>query len=242
MQTDTPVNDPIEESVSTYEPDEWQDGWASRNLTAKRLIAIGGVLAAGLTAGLLVLFLVVLDDGDEGGGGQVQAPVVRDDLIDAVSSDGSIVLPERTALSFGTAGTLTELLVDTGDSVQEGDVIARLDDLTLTGLEKSVEEARIALAEAGTRLGEARSPAAELDLATAQAALISAEDAIADAEEALAALLAPSADDLIEIAAAVTAAEVAIEDTRQILTDLEALPIPARSRMHEPQPIWRRKR
>ena len=220
MQTDTPEDGPIEESGPTYE----EDAWASRNLTAKRLIAGGGVLAAGLAAGLLVLFLVVLDDDGDGGGGQVQAPVVRDDLIDAVSSDGSIVLPERTALSFGTAGTLAELLVETGDTVQEGDAIARLDDLTLTGLEKSVEEARVALEEADAALGEARSPASELDLATAQAAIISAEDAIADAEEALAALLAPSADDLIEVAAAVTAAEVAIEDAVQTLADLEALP------------------
>ncbi len=224
MRIDTSETSPIEESGPTFDPDEWQDSWASRNLTVAKLIAGGGVLAAGVTAGLLVLFLVVLDDENVGGGGQVQAPVVRDSLIDAVSSDGSIVLPERTALSFGTAGTLTELLVETGDAVQEGDVIARLDDLTLTGLDKSVEEARVALAEAGTRLTESQSPTAELDLATAQAAVISAEAAVADAAEALAALLDPSADDLINITAAATAAEVAIEDARQAVADLEALP------------------
>ena len=189
-------------------------------------MASGGIIAAGLTAGLLVLFLVVLDDDDDGGGGQVQAPVVRDNLIDAVSSDGSIVLPERTALSFGMAGTLTELLVDTGDAVQEGDVIARLDDLTLTGLQKSVEEARGSLADAETRLAEANNPASELDLATTLAAVISAQDAIAEAEEALAALLDPLPDDLIEFTAATTAAEVGIRDARQALTDLEALPDP----------------
>ncbi len=52
--------------------------------------------------------------------------VAYGDLVNQVSTNGSLVFPEKEALSFGTDGIVSELLVEEGQRVSQGEVLARL--------------------------------------------------------------------------------------------------------------------
>jgi len=67
------------------------------------------------------------------------AVVTRGDIVRTVLVDGNLEMPHKADLSFGATGTVTEVLVDKGDSVVEGQILARLDGHSL---ELSVEIAQ----------------------------------------------------------------------------------------------------
>ena len=67
------------------------------------------------------------------------AVVTRGDIVRTVLVDGNLEMPHKADLSFGATGTVTEVLVDKGDSVVEGQILARLD---ARSLEFSVEIAQ----------------------------------------------------------------------------------------------------
>ena len=67
------------------------------------------------------------------------AVVTRGDIVRTVLVDGNLEMPHKADLSFGATGTVTEVLVDKGDSVVEGQILARLD---ARSLELSVEIAQ----------------------------------------------------------------------------------------------------
>ncbi|MCJ7738448.1 MAG: biotin/lipoyl-binding protein, partial [Anaerolineae bacterium] len=68
--------------------------------------------------------------------------VLQGDIVVAVSGSGTLSPETQTSLGFEAGGYLDEILVEVGDVVQAGDVLARLetDDLQL-----AVANARIAL-------------------------------------------------------------------------------------------------
>jgi HlyD family secretion protein len=53
--------------------------------------------------------------------------VTRGDLDIVVSSDGSLTMPNEFDLRFGTQGQVSEILVEEGDSVKQGSLLAMLD-------------------------------------------------------------------------------------------------------------------
>jgi len=55
------------------------------------------------------------------------AVVTRGDIVRTVLVDGNLEMPHKADLSFGATGTVTEVLVDEGDSVVKGQILARLD-------------------------------------------------------------------------------------------------------------------
>ena len=67
------------------------------------------------------------------------AVVIRGDIARTVLVDGNLEMPHKAALSFGITGTVTEVLVDEGNNVTKGQVLARLDSRSL---ELSVEVAQ----------------------------------------------------------------------------------------------------
>ncbi len=66
--------------------------------------------------------------------------VTRGDIVKTVLADGSLEAPNKAYLSFGAMGTVTEVLVDEGNNVTKGQVLARLD---APSLESSVEMAEL---------------------------------------------------------------------------------------------------
>ena len=110
-------------------------GAGFRRFVGARYLFGAVVVSAGIAATVLaVMYFVARDGTDVAVGELLQAPVTRGDLVDSVSSDGSIVFPERSALSFGTAGTVDEILVSVGDTVVIGQELVSLDPLTRSNL------------------------------------------------------------------------------------------------------------
>ena len=81
--------------------------------------------------------------------------VTRGDIVKTVLADGSLVMPNKAYLSFGATGTVAEVLVDEGNNVTKGQVLARLD---APSLESSVEmaELQVEIAEAQVRAARAQ--------------------------------------------------------------------------------------
>ena len=134
----------------------------------KRIYLAAGITACVLAAGGFALRAWAAS-GDEDESQLQTASVQTGDI--TISATGSAQLdPARSsALSFSTTDTVDEILVDVGDSVKEGDVLARLDD----------EAAKVALESAQLNLNQLTSPEA---IANAQISLADAQDALKTAK------------------------------------------------------------
>lgn len=103
------------------------------------------------------------------------ATVTRGDIVLSALGSGTL-LPEREIdLTFGTDGTVVEVLVAVGDEVHEGDVLARLD---TTNLERAVAQAQASLRQAQINLEQATAPPDEATLQAAQDAVDQAAAAL----------------------------------------------------------------
>ncbi len=98
----------------------------------------------------------------------VTAPVSRGDIKEVVSATGNVAADQQTTLTFASSGTIEEVLVEKGQEVKAGDVVASLDTSTL---DWQIARSKAALATAQSRLEQAQQPASESDVASAQAAL-----------------------------------------------------------------------
>jgi HlyD family secretion protein len=127
--------------------------------------------------------------------------VTRGSLVATVSGSGSVAAEQSLDLPFQAGGTVTEVLVKEGDTVQAGQALARLDD---RALQLQVTSARSALESARARLAQAEQGNAKPeDIAAAEAQVASAQanyDKIAKG---------PSAADLASAKAAVQSAQAA---------------------------------
>ena len=91
------------------------------------------------------------------------AVVTRGDIERTVLVDGSLEMPNKSYLSFGATGTVEEVLVDEGNNVTKGQVLARLD---APSLESSVEmaELQVEIAEAQVKAARAQYEIALINL------------------------------------------------------------------------------
>jgi len=198
-------------------------------------LAIAAVLALGATGGYFGYTWLTDGGSTPLTEGQQLVPVMRGDLTNQVSTNGSVVFPEREALAFGAPGTVDAVLVAEGEDVEEGQALASLDEATVAGLERVVAQAEVAAREAEDSLAEAREPADALALAQARSAVAAAELGVQEAQEGLDALLlsaeekrldpaasAAGALALAQAEAAVASAETALRDAQEALARTEA--------------------
>jgi macrolide-specific efflux system membrane fusion protein len=89
--------------------------------------------------------------------------VARGDIVKTVLVDGNLEMPGKAYLSFGITGTVTEVLVEEGNNVTEGQVLARLD---APSLESSVEmaELQVEIAEEQVKAARAQYEIAQINL------------------------------------------------------------------------------
>ena len=102
------------------------------------------------------------------------AEVVRGDIIQEVSETGQVKKGEEINLNFKNSGEIKEIYVKTGDKVESGQVLARLDTSQL--------EIQLSEAKAGLSVIEAGRKDAQISLENARQKL---EDTIATANEKL---------------------------------------------------------
>lgn len=99
------------------------------------------------------------------------AVVSRGSIEEMVSATGNVQAERQAVLAFETSGRIAEVLVGVGETVEAGEVLARLDP---GSLEWQIARAQASLDTAQARLKQAQTPASEEELASAQAALDSA--------------------------------------------------------------------
>jgi len=104
------------------------------------------------------------------------AQVSRGDLVVSVSGSGTLSPASEVDLGFETGGYLDEVLVEVGDRVQEGDVLARLE---TDDLELAVAKADIKAREAQLDLADASEGATDTEMTNARAAVQSAQTRLA---------------------------------------------------------------
>jgi HlyD family secretion protein len=91
-----------------------------------------------------------------------------------VNTTGTIQPEKQTSLSFKSPGRVAQVLVQEGQTVKTGDVLAQLDK---TDLEYAVAQAELALSSAQAQLLRIQRDPAQYDLAAAEAAVKSAKAA-----------------------------------------------------------------
>lgn len=108
-----------------------------------------------LTVLCLALLGTTACDPFGGNGGEVSQQLVqvaRGDITVSVAGSGKIETSREARLTFGSAGKVDRILVEEGDRVKEGDVLARLDasalELTLAQSQVALTQAEVALAQA----------------------------------------------------------------------------------------------
>jgi len=92
--------------------------------------------------------------------------VTQSDIVITASGSGELIPASELELSFRTSGVLDQVLVETGDRVEEDDVLARLE---TDDLERAVAEADVHLQIAQLELADVRDGPSEAELADAEA-------------------------------------------------------------------------
>ena len=143
--------------------------------------------------------------------------VSRGTLLTTVSAIGSISMPNQANLTFGSSGAVSEVRVVFGETVKEGQVLARLD---TSSLERAVTQAEASLRTAQINLEKAKEPYSAADIAKAEAAVESAKATLAAAEDALAEAKDPySATDIAKAEAAVESAKATLASAEDALEE-----------------------
>ncbi len=140
----------------------------------------------------LALALLLAGCGGATGGEPTSTPEAGEAIPPVVSATGVVEPASTSTLSFATGGIVAEVMVQEGDTVEEGQILARLD---TTVLDARVAEAEAALAiaqanldrtKAGARPEEIEQARHDLAAATAQVAQAAArrDEILAGATEA----------------------------------------------------------
>jgi multidrug resistance efflux pump len=162
----------------------------SRNIVLIMLFLLGGALIAACDA--LPIPGRATEEAEA-----TEFPIVVTDS--EIVSEGRLVPNENINLSFKTGGQVQEVLVDEGDTVTSGDVIARLGNR---------EQLEVAVANAELEMLNAQQALDKLDenagvaSAVAQQAVTDAQDAVRDAERYISNLEAGSRQTTIDSATA----------------------------------------
>ena len=138
------------------------------------------------------------------------AAVQRGDLTVDITTVGNLAFSHQEELTFKAEGTVEEVLVEVGDSVEGGQVLAKLDDTSITSLQKAVVQAKINLRDAES--------AEEVAATQAEAAVADAKITLEDAQEALEEAEDPYSElDIAQAELDVTNAEIALDRAQEDL-------------------------
>jgi RND family efflux transporter MFP subunit len=163
------------------------------------VLAVGGYFAYSSGWAGRVIPALARDAAEEPETVLETATVTVGDLSITADGTGVLVASAEVDLTFGANGTLTELLVEVGDRVEAGDVLAWIDD---TDARKAVVDAELSVLQAQEALDNA------VDKAKLEQAVAQAELKVAQAENNLA-TAKTDLDDLVNWAPDETEVEVA---------------------------------
>src|ERR1035437_9555616 len=136
-------------------------------------------------------------------------------ILNSVSSSGSVTFSTSDNLSFNISGTVDKVNVAAGDTVKKGQVLATLQSISLTPMQLAVAQARVNLKSAQDNLSNSQNTtaainAAKLAVANAQVALNASQTSLTTAltpyyQADIAAANLTVANDLVALNASQTA-------------------------------------
>lgn len=135
------------------------------------------------------------------------APVTRGSIEAVVSATGNVTAEWSQTLTFSTAGRVIEVLAKEGETVEAGQLLARLDP---GDLELALKQAEAALRVSEAQLAKVQAGPSAEDLAAADVAVEIAQAGVKSAEAAVAAARA----NLERVKAGASAQEIAIAERR----------------------------
>jgi HlyD family secretion protein len=147
-------------------------------------------------------------------GAATDVPVVVSNTAGTVVAEAAIEPARSSSLSFDVPGTVLEVLVQEGDAVTAGDLLARL---STDDLERALAQAELGLRQAQLRLEQLENPADEADVETAQAAIADAQAAYAEAVQNL-----RLTEDSVAVGDQVRAVRQARDEAYRVYQDLQA--------------------
>ncbi|KPQ34873.1 MAG: type 1 secretion system HlyD family membrane fusion component [Phormidesmis priestleyi Ana] len=109
---------------------------------------------------------------------ELTVPVTADELTVRITASGSVEPLRTVNLSPKTSGTLESLLVEQGDRVTQGQLIARMDS---TQIDAQLAQNRASVAEAQAQLDDTLNGASSTDIRQAEAAVAAAAAQLTDA-------------------------------------------------------------
>lgn len=142
---------------------------------------VGLLLAGGIAGGGLGIYRTI--SADQNASSQMVTTTVQQKSLPITLSANGTIKPERTInLSPKTSGYLKQLLVKEGDRVQQGQIVAKMDDSDLQG---QLIQARAQLAQQQANLNKLLNGNRPEDIAQAQAQLSKAQADLRLAEDDL---------------------------------------------------------
>ncbi len=127
----------------------------------------------------------------------------RETLVDTVNATGRIEPKAEVEMRFENAGSVAEVLVERGQYVTAGSVLARLE---TTELALAVRRAEIDLAEQEAALAQLYEPASAEEIASAEAAIAKAQANLAEVQAG------PDEDEITKAAADLRKAEIELKE------------------------------
>ena len=109
----------------------------------------------------------------------------KGDLISEVSISGQLQFSTNEDLLFTSTGKISKILVDENSTVSKGDILATLEDIKITELEKDVAQALANVEAAKEALDNTREPYTDTQIATAEYQLNVAKSSLLDAKDDL---------------------------------------------------------
>jgi macrolide-specific efflux system membrane fusion protein len=155
-----------------------------RSVSVRRpSVLVNAVLGVAVVGGAIWAYTLVVQpqtSAAAGNGGARTVAVSQGTVTATVSASGSVRSASTASAAFGTAGTVTEILVKVGDVVKKDAVLARVDPTAaqrqLTAASANLTAAQAALARATT---------ANTDTTAAAAAVTIAQQDVAKAQQAV---------------------------------------------------------
>ena len=146
------------------------------------------------------------------------AEVVRGEILQTVSATGAVEAETKLDLRFINSGRIKEINVKVGDSVQEDEVLTKLDTVQL---EAQLNRSKAGLNAAQANLNKLLEGATIEDIRVSETAVINAQIALNNAEQSLADTRASAVKDVANAEASVNSAQTSLDSANQSLANTQ---------------------
>ncbi|MCK4592087.1 efflux RND transporter periplasmic adaptor subunit [Candidatus Parcubacteria bacterium] len=146
------------------------------------------------------------------------AEVVRGEILQTVSATGTVEAETKLDLRFMNSGRIKEINIKVGDSVQENEILAKLD---MVQLESQLSKAKAGLAAAQANLNKLLEGATVEDIRVSETAVANAEIALSNAEQSLTNTQASAVKDIASAKASVNSAQISLNSAEQSLVNIQ---------------------